>query len=143
MFPQSQGAFTTYEPWTSLIDIDRARTDDGTVQCFDGTLRLTVVCHLDEGEPARLASIAVQDDMYFLYVAVRREEGAQLLLRGVEIQVADVNIFHGKPTFLESVAQVGQCVLPPGRALPIQRGCTFCLPEPRRISMMHKDTEPL
>ena len=29
--------------------------------------------------------------MYFLYVAVRREEGAKLFLRGVEIQVADVN----------------------------------------------------
>ena len=61
MFPHSQGvmAFTAFEPWASLIDIDCARTDDGTVQRFDGTLRLTVVCHLDEGEPARLASIAV------------------------------------------------------------------------------------
>ena len=61
MFPQSQRviACTTFEPWTSLIDIDCARTDDGTVQRFDGTFRLTVVCHLDEGKPARLASIAV------------------------------------------------------------------------------------
>src|SRR5207253_6539556 len=81
--------------------------------------------------------------MHFLYVAVRREEGAKLFLRGLEIQVADINIFHGKPTFLECLAQVGQRVLPPGQALPIQRSCTFCLPEPRRISMMHKNTEPL
>src|SRR3989442_1645363 len=81
--------------------------------------------------------------MYFLYVAVCREEGAKLFLRGLEIQVADVNIFHGKPTFLECLAQVGQCVLPPGQALPIQRGCTFRLPEPRRISMMHKNPELL
>jgi hypothetical protein len=52
-------AFTAFKPRTSLINIDGARTDDGTVQRSDGTLGLTVVCHLDEGEPARLASIAV------------------------------------------------------------------------------------
>jgi hypothetical protein len=47
-----------------LADVDRAALDLAAAELLDGSARLGVAAHLDEGEAARSARVAIEDDLH-------------------------------------------------------------------------------
>src|ERR1700757_1166245 len=79
---------------TSFIHSQNAFTQERSIQRSNRRLPFACSRHLDKGEAARLACIAVLDDGYRFDRAVRGEQVSQLLLGGLEIDVVDENIDH-------------------------------------------------
>jgi hypothetical protein len=64
--------------WLGFIDLESAAAEFGPVQRGDGFLCLARVGHLDEGKPARTASIAVSHHAHFFHGAMSFEDTSQL-----------------------------------------------------------------
>src|SRR5262249_3866211 len=70
------------------------------VERFDRLLRLAVVGHFHEAEPARASGFLVRDYLGALDLAELLEERVQVVLGAIPDQVADVNILRHRKTFL-------------------------------------------
>ena len=79
---------------TSFVHVERARSKLHSVAASDGFFGFFVVRHLDKAEAARLAGVAVFEDGNVVHLAVSRKGLSQLVFGDVEIQIADVNVFH-------------------------------------------------
>ena len=63
-----------------------------TVQRFDRGSGVLALRHRDEAETSRASGISIRNDANFFYFTVRGEEVPESALRGVEIQIAHVNL---------------------------------------------------
>jgi len=73
----------------------------GPIQLRNGRLRLLRIGHFDERKAARLTGVPVRDDSDLFDIAESGKSSEQVLLRGLEAEVADKNLAHGvlKRTF--------------------------------------------
>src|SRR5258708_31188065 len=78
----------------SFVHVESTRPKLHSVAAADGFFGLCVVCHLDKAEAARLAAIAVLENGDVIHLAVSSKCLSQLVFGDVEIQIADVNVFH-------------------------------------------------
>src|SRR3990172_2445198 len=79
-----------------FVDVQRATAELGAVDAADSRLGGRGVRHLDEGEAARAAGVAVGDDADAIHLAVSRKDVAELLLGDVERTITNVNLSHVK-----------------------------------------------
>ncbi|HTM51976.1 MAG TPA: hypothetical protein VL285_24945 [Bryobacteraceae bacterium] len=79
---------------TRFVDVQRAAVQFLTVEGFDGFGRLGLIGHLDKGEAAGLAGVAIAHDAGFLNGAVRGKSSLELGLRGLIGKVSNKNIRH-------------------------------------------------
>jgi hypothetical protein len=78
----------------SFVDIQRASTNLGAIQCSDRFLSVLGACHLDKAEAARASSIPVRHDADAIDLSVYFEKLAQFLFRCVEIQVSNKDVLQ-------------------------------------------------
>ena len=67
----------------------------GSIQLRDSPLCVLRIGHCDESEAARLTAVPVRDDIDSFDVAELGKRREQLLLSGLEAEIADENIGHG------------------------------------------------
>ena len=67
----------------------------GSIQLRNSLLRVLRIGHCDESEAARLTGVPVRDDIDLFDVAESGKTGEQVLLRGLEAEIADKNLDHG------------------------------------------------
>ncbi|MCU1270224.1 MAG: hypothetical protein JWN74_1518 [Acidobacteriaceae bacterium] len=89
-----------------FVHINGASADLASIQFGNGLVPFFAVCHLDETESPRTSGFAVGEDADPVDRPIRFEDLAQLILRGVEAEVPNENIFHGAP--LSVVANRGE-----------------------------------
>jgi hypothetical protein len=78
-----------------FVHVEGAAIQFGSVQLSDGRLRFLRVGHFYEGEAAGLAGVPVRDDIHSFNVAELGKSREQVLLRGLEAEIADKNVAHG------------------------------------------------
>ena len=67
----------------------------GSIQLRNSLLRVLHIGHFDESEAAGLTAVPVRDDIDSFDVAELGKRREQLLLSGLEAEIADENIGHG------------------------------------------------
>jgi hypothetical protein len=83
----------------SLVDIQRAPADFMTVQRCNGAIAFRVIAHLHEAKAARLAGIAIRNDVHAIDLAIRLEQPANILFSRPEAEVSYKNVFHLMSSF--------------------------------------------
>jgi hypothetical protein len=84
-------AATTAFPGGCFVDADHATHPLHILEVIDGFLLIGVVAHLDKSEAALTAGFPVEGQAALLDLAVLAEEVEQILLFGLEREVAYVN----------------------------------------------------
>lgn len=79
----------------------------GAVQVSDCVLGSGCVSHFDEGEAARLATVAIRDDAHALHRAVGGESGLKIILRGLITEISDKYVCQRLNSFLFGFIFVG------------------------------------
>jgi hypothetical protein len=85
---------TTLRSGTRFIYVQRAAVQFLTVEGFDRFHRFGLIGHLDKGESAGLAGVAVAHYAGFFDGTVRGKSGLELGLRGLISKVSNKNIRH-------------------------------------------------
>ena len=78
-----------------FVNVDCAPPELAAVESGDGLLSLFRIGHLDERESTGTSRITISQNAYAINLPIRLERAAQLVLGGVEAQIAYKNIFHG------------------------------------------------
>jgi hypothetical protein len=82
------------------VDSDLASIDVGAIEPFDRSLGLGVVVHFDEPEPAGTPGVTIADHLSPSYIAIRREQGLQVVGIGREREVPNEYVrSHCSPMF--------------------------------------------
>ena len=67
----------------------------GSVQLRNRLLRVLRIGHFDEREATRLTGVPIRNDIDLFDIAELGKGCEQVLLRGLEAEVADKNLAHG------------------------------------------------
>jgi hypothetical protein len=78
-----------------FVYIEGAAIQLGSIQLSDGLLRVLRVGHFDECKTSGLAGVPVRNDIDSFNVAELGKSREQVLLRGLEAEIADKNVAHG------------------------------------------------
>ncbi len=94
---------TTARTLFRFVDSKRATVEVGAVHRADCGLRLLCARHGDEREAARLAAVAIDDEVNFGDASARGERRLNRLFGGIEREIADVKtVAHGAHFFHDS-----------------------------------------
>ena len=85
---------TAFGTRTGFVHIQRAAVQFLTIEGLDGFHGLGLIGHLDKGEAARLASIAIANHAGFFYRTIGGKSSLELGLRGLISKVSNKNIRH-------------------------------------------------
>jgi hypothetical protein len=85
---------TTLGAGTRFVDVQRAAVQFLTIQPLNGFHGLGLIGHLDKGEAAGLAGVAVADNAGLFNGAVRGKSSLELGLRGLISKVSNKDIRH-------------------------------------------------
>ena len=92
---ESSPATRTARLRASFVHIEGAAIQFGSIQLRNSLLRVLRIGHFDESEPAGLTGVPVRDDIDLFDIAELGKSREQLLLRGLEAEIADKNLDHG------------------------------------------------
>jgi hypothetical protein len=79
---------------TGFVHVQGAAVQFLTIQTLDGFHRLGLIGHLDKGEAAGLAGVAIANNAGLFNGAVRGKRGLELGLRGLISKVSNKDIRH-------------------------------------------------
>jgi hypothetical protein len=85
----------TLDLGSGFVDVERASPNLSAVECRDGFIALFGVAHFHKAEAARAAGVAVRHDADAVHLPMGFEKFAQFIFPGIEVEVANENIFHG------------------------------------------------
>ena len=85
---------STFALRTGLIHVEGLSSQSRAVQSGNGFIAFGIVAHLNETEPAPLASVPVGRNLHFFDFPVHLKCRPQLVLGALEIEIAHVDVFH-------------------------------------------------
>src|SRR5262249_3129957 len=83
--PAAPWARTSFRLWTRFIYIQRSPAHVRAVQCRNGPLRFSFICHLHKRKAPRPPGLPVSHDAHALNCSIRFKEGPYRLFTNTEV----------------------------------------------------------